>query len=280
MKKRITETFPFLLPLRRAQSKLFFYTKMRFDNNTYADKITSDFLAYKIYEAKAMLINDSTGQNIEYQYNKIHNVKLAAACLNGLLISPNQTFSFWNSVRNADKTIPYKSGLTVVNGRLKAEYGGGLCLLSTILFKTFLNSPLKITERHSHLCRAFPENKDAKIIGTDAAVYEGFKDLKAFNDTENTYQLKIDVGEEYLKICLLSDKSFKFCYELKNGNVEYRREGSELFEYAPVVRTTFYKNMPINEEILYINKVRIDYDIEAAGNKGTAQFSANYASNN
>lgn len=117
-RKRITQLFPFLLPVRRTQRKIIFYVKMYFDRNRYVKTKAPGLLPFCIYETKSKLLNENTGFDMRYQENKVFNLKLTAKTLNGLLIKPGETFSFWQAVRYADKHIPYKDGLTVTNGKL------------------------------------------------------------------------------------------------------------------------------------------------------------------
>lgn len=57
-RKRLTQLFPFLLPLRKWQRKKFFYLKMKFDGNKYAEKTTEKLLPYTVFEtASLMYIN-------------------------------------------------------------------------------------------------------------------------------------------------------------------------------------------------------------------------------
>ena len=129
-RKRLTQLFPFLLPLRQWQRKKCCYLKMRLDKNHYADTISDELLPNKIFETSALMVNQSSGYDIQYQYNKVHNLKLAGKAINKVLIRPKETFSFYWLVRNADKKEPYKDGLNLVDGKIIGSYGGGLCQLS------------------------------------------------------------------------------------------------------------------------------------------------------
>ena len=64
---------------------------------------------------KRQMYNTQTGFDMRYQRNKVYNLKLAAAPLDGLIIGPGETFSFCQAVRHADRQVRYKEGLTVVD---------------------------------------------------------------------------------------------------------------------------------------------------------------------
>ena len=100
------------------------------------------------------MLNPATGADMTYQQNKVHNLKLAARMLNGVVIRPGETFSFWQLVRHADREEPYRDALTLRDGAIVPEYGGGLCQHSNLLYWMFLHSPLSMVERHAHGIKA------------------------------------------------------------------------------------------------------------------------------
>ena len=193
-RKRITQLFPFLLPLRRTQRKIFFYTKMYFDQNSYAKIKTPELLPYCIYETKSKLLNENTGFDMKYQENKVFNLRLASEPVNGIVIRPGETFSFCQCVRYAEKNKRYKDGLCLMNGKLVTVPGGGLCHLSNLLFWMFLHTPLTIVERHPHQIKDFPSPDEDEPDGVDATVSEGWLDLKVKNNTNLIFQIKISIN--------------------------------------------------------------------------------------
>lgn len=91
-RKRLTQIFPFLLPLRRWQRKKLFYIKMRFDGNRYAKEIRKDMLPCKVFGTSSLMLNKNSGFDMKYQQNKVFNLKLAAKTLNHVVIKPGETF--------------------------------------------------------------------------------------------------------------------------------------------------------------------------------------------
>ena len=77
-RKRVTERFPWLLPIRQAQRKIFFYVGMRLDKNTYAQTQKKAHLSHEIFETDSQMLNQNSGFDMKYQFNKVHNLKLAA----------------------------------------------------------------------------------------------------------------------------------------------------------------------------------------------------------
>lgn len=267
-RKRLTERFPFLIPLRTWQRRLFFYAAMRFDKNVYCKK-TAPPLACLVCKSDAPLINTETGFNMIYQENKIFNLKLAAKAINGLVIRPGETFSFCRAVKNADKKTPYRDGLVMVNGKLTPSYGGGMCQMSDLLFDLFLHSSLTVTERHGHKIKDFPDlGTSAK--GTDATVFEGWLDLKAKNTETQSFQIYFEFSENIMTGFLLSDFPAAFRYEITNGKVFYEKKNGEIFEHAEVIREKLLKDTGEvqSRQLLYTNVCKINYPLpEVKGEK-------------
>ncbi|MCQ6563863.1 glycopeptide resistance accessory protein VanW [Paenibacillus mendelii] len=272
-RKRLTQLFPFLLPVRVMQRKMCFYAGMRLDGLRYAGTIDESQLPYKIFEAGCALYNSNTGFDMMYQENKVFNLKLAAKTLNGLLIRPGETFSFWRLVRHADKHISYKDGLTVVNGKLTTMSGGGMCQMSNLLFWMFLHTPLMVTERSGHNVKEFPEPNSDEIKGVDATISEGWIDLKARNDTDCTYQISVAFDDENIIGTVFVDKRPQVLYKVTNGSTEYFRESGEIYEYVKVERAEINADTSeiTGQKLLYTNKCKICYplldDVEIKGAK-------------
>ena len=236
-RKRLTQIFPFLLPLRQWQRKYLFYLKMRFDNNTYAKKIAEGLLPHMVFQASSRMLNEKSGFDMKYQYNKVHNLKLAAKTINRVLIGPGETFSFFQLVRWADRTEPYKEGLNLVDGKIIGSRGGGLCQLSNLLFWLFLHTPMTIIERHGHAVESFPPTTEALPCGIDATISEGWLDLKVRNETENIFQVEIHFDGAFMYGQILSQEPVKTDYNIFNASISYVRKHKKVFQIATVCRT-------------------------------------------
>ncbi|MCM1039193.1 MAG: glycopeptide resistance accessory protein VanW [Roseburia sp.] len=271
-RKRITQLFPFLIPLRTWQRKKCFYLQMRFDKNRYARTVTDTLLPYTLYETSMALINENSGQDRIYQINKVHNLKLAARTLNRITIAPGEVFSFWQLARRADKKEKYKDGLNFVNGKLIASYGGGLCQLSNLLYILFLHSPLTVIERHGHTTLTFPPADTGPVCGIDATIHEGWLDLKARNETEHTFQIVISFDEKNVYGRILTDDEIMTEYEIYNAAVSYRRQSGKVYQTAEVWRKerdrldtssneTLHTSKNEKNILLYVNQCEIAYNL-------------------
>jgi len=111
--------------------------------------------------------------------NRQHNIKVGAQKLNGWLIKPGEEFSFVNAIGEIDGANGWVEGLIIKNNQTIPEYGGGICQVSTTLFRAAVNSGLKITERQPH---AYPISY-YNPPGFDATIYPPRPDLKFKNNT-------------------------------------------------------------------------------------------------
>lgn len=261
-RKRITQIFPWLLPLRRKQRALFFYTQMKFDQNRYATKQEISMLPHLQFTSSCPMLNTETGFDIIYQKNKVHNLKLAAAKLHGLVIEPGETFSFWQCIRDADRDIPYKDALTEVDGCLVAEYGGGLCMMSNLLCWLFLHTPLTITERHGHGKKDFPEPPSDAPMGVDATVAEGWLDFKVINSTNQKVQLSMTFDEDNIIGAVYMERNPHKTWKVINKDLLYYRKQGDVYEEVDVVQQVYddYGFM-LSEKRAYRNLCRIGYTL-------------------
>ncbi|MEA5049340.1 MAG: glycopeptide resistance accessory protein VanW [Eubacteriales bacterium] len=254
---------PLLQSIRKKQRKFCFYAVMRLDANRYCSVQSSRFLPHLLFETRCPLFNRETGFDMVFQQNKVFNLKLAAAVLDGVVIRPGETFSFWRLVRHADRHTAYRDGLVVTGGKLTTARGGGLCQMSNSLFWVFLNSPLTIIERHGHAVKDFPEPPSDAPIGVDATISEGWLDLKVKNETKNAYQIGISFDEAFITTCIYSEKDDGLLYCAVSGTPHYLRENKKVFEEVDILRRMINPKTDaiLREQVLYRNRCEIGYPL-------------------
>lgn len=262
-RKRLTEVFPQLAPLRRKEKTYFFYWKMKHDSNVYSKIQQQDDLPVELFKTACPMYNHDTGFDMKYQENKVFNLKLAAAKLDGLLIRPYETFSFFKTIKGADEETPYKDGLTVINGKLTTAPGGGMCQLSNLLFWAFLHTPLNVTERHGHAVKDFPEPDSDAVKGVDATVAECWLDLKARNDSSDVYQIRIEFTDTDIICRILCSSDEGYRYGVANCNLNYVSENHRIYEQVDVLQTRYLNGHPENayRRVLYRNTCEIGYPL-------------------
>lgn len=116
--------------------------------------------------------------------NRVFNIGLAASRLNGVLIPPGEVFSFNKTVGDISTFTGYRQAYVIQNGKTVLGDGGGVCQVSTTLFRAALNAGLPIIERNQHAYRVGYYEQDLGP-GIDAAIYSPSVDLKFKNDTGN-----------------------------------------------------------------------------------------------
>lgn len=116
--------------------------------------------------------------------NRIFNISLATSRLNGILIAPGDVFSFNKAVGDISGFTGYKQAYVIQNGKTVLGDGGGVCQVSTTLFRAALNAGLPIVERNAHAYRVGYYEQDSGP-GIDATVYSPSVDFKFKNDTKN-----------------------------------------------------------------------------------------------
>lgn len=114
--------------------------------------------------------------------NRKHNIATGVKYLNGALIKPGEALSVVKLLGSVDAATGYLPELVIKENQTIPEYGGGLCQVSTTLFRAALNAGLEITERQNHSYRVgYYERVTGP--GLDATVYLPKPDLKIKNDT-------------------------------------------------------------------------------------------------
>ncbi len=116
--------------------------------------------------------------------NRAYNVGLAASRIHGVLVAPGETFSWNKTVGDISAATGYKQAYVIKSGRTVLDDGGGVCQVSSTLFRAVLNSGLPIVERTAHAYRVgYYEQGSAP--GLDATIFYPSVDFKFKNDTAN-----------------------------------------------------------------------------------------------
>ncbi|HYF05337.1 MAG TPA: VanW family protein [Patescibacteria group bacterium] len=111
--------------------------------------------------------------------NRIHNVKLGVSHISGVIVPPGATFSFNDNVGEISATTGYKEALVIKRTGTVPEAGGGMCQVSSTVFRGVMNGGMKVTTRRNHAYSVQYYNPP----GTDATTYNPTQDFKFVNDT-------------------------------------------------------------------------------------------------
>ncbi|OGM87101.1 hypothetical protein A2594_00420 [Candidatus Woesebacteria bacterium RIFOXYD1_FULL_41_28] len=131
-------------------------------------------------------INELIGRGTSTYYHsipgRVHNISLATSRINGTLVKPGDSFSFNTALGDVSAFTGYQQAYIISGGKTILGDGGGVCQVSSTLFRALLNSGLPITERQAHAYRV-SYYEQGSSPGLDATVYSPSPDLKFVNDT-------------------------------------------------------------------------------------------------
>jgi vancomycin resistance protein VanW len=152
---------------------------------------------------------------------KQHNLNLAIARLQSVVILPGQVFSFWHLVGNPNAKAGYVEGRTIQGEGLATSIGGGLCQLSGMLYYLALKAGLTIVERHPHSKDIYTDATRFTPLGSDATVVYGYKDLQIQNSLAFPICFRVGMTEREIEACLCA------MWAIDEVRVEFRTEALE-----------------------------------------------------
>lgn len=167
-----------------------------------------------VFQHQTPLFRRLQALDMYLQVNKVTNLQLAAAKINGVVIRPGETFSFWYLVGNPTARKGYLEGLVLENGRLRKGVGGGLCQMGNLLYWMALHSPLTVTERWRHSYDVFPDEARSLPFGSGATLAYNYIDLQIRNDTPHDFQVEVWLSETDLHGAIRSNTPGAFRYEV------------------------------------------------------------------
>ncbi len=149
-------------------------------------------------------ITELVQQETSYFYGseaaRVQNIETASLQFHGLLIPPGETFSMAEALGNISLENGYAEALIIYGGQTIQGVGGGVCQVSTTLFRTAFFAGFPIEERHAHAYRVGyyemrPDgSKDPNLAGLDATVYVPIVDFKFTNDTDHWLLMETYMG--------------------------------------------------------------------------------------
>jgi vancomycin resistance protein YoaR len=144
-------------------------------------QISSDDLDSLGIEA---LVSEQTSYFAGSSQGRMSNIELAASKFDGVIIPPGQIFSFNEHLGPVTKEEGFDESLIIFGNRTTVGIGGGVCQVSTTVFRAALYGGFELVERWAHGYRvSWYETNSAP--GLDATIYTPDVDLKFRNDTDH-----------------------------------------------------------------------------------------------
>jgi len=143
--------------------------------------------------AESLGISELTSSYTSYYYGsdaaRIQNIKTAASRFHGLLVAPGESFSMADVLGDVSLDTGYAEALIIYGDRTIKGVGGGVCQVSTTLFRTVFFGGYQVDVRWSHAYRvkyyeqtsSGGHNQD--LAGLDATVFAPQVDFRFTNDS-------------------------------------------------------------------------------------------------
>jgi len=150
------------------------------------------------------LIHSETSYFYGSSAERIQNIQAAAAQFHGLLVAPGATFSMGEHMGDVSLENGFAEALIIYGGRTIKGVGGGVCQVSTTLFRAVFNAGFPIVERIPHAYRvSYYEQTasgavDPRLAGLDATVYFPLVDFKFTNDSPHWILMETYMGSSSL----------------------------------------------------------------------------------
>ena len=208
-----------------------------------------------------LLYRHLRGEEMALQKNKVVYLQVAAARLNGVVLRPGETFSYWRLIGKPSRKKGYREGMVLFLGRIGSDVGGGLCQLSTLIFWMALHTPLTVMERYRHSHDVFPDSNRTQPFGSGATCAYPHRDLMIRNDTDQCFQLCVRVGETHLEGEWRAEVPQKVQYEIleRNARMDQASWGGYIRHNELFRRVFDLDGTLLREEFLFANDAIMMY---------------------
>lgn len=168
--------------------------------------------------------------------NRRRNLELACSLVNGTIIKPGGVFSFNEAVGPREATNGFRVAPVIVQGRMEAGMGGGVCQVSSTVYNAALLAGLDVVARHHH---AFPVHYLPP--GRDATVVYGAIDLKLKNNTGSAIGFIADGTNGKVRVRV---------FGRPRPGVTISLERSGISSWAPPVKTLRVGSLPLGKTVV------------------------------
>lgn len=229
----------------------------------FASEKAVDDLEFTCKRHQSLLRRKLGNSDPELQENKVTNLSIAAPTIDGILIKPGETFSFWRQVGEATAAKGYLEGMQLSRGEVVRGVGGGLCQLGNLLYWMGLHTPMKVVERHHHSFDPFPDENRTLPFGSGCGVFYNYIDLRFYNPTDLTFQIRVWVGDDHLKGAIYSERATPHSYHIVEKNHRFLRENGKTYRENEIWREVIDRRTGnrIREELLASNHAEVKYEL-------------------
>ncbi len=267
-RKLFCEINPLCYQISVWKRRLMRYLADMLSSARFAAKRQSDPLPVVVERHQSLIRRKLASVDATLQDNKAVNLALAAARINGILIHPGETFSFWHLVGLTSARRGYLPGLVIQNGKPAQDIGGGLCQMSNLIHWLVLHSPLEVAEYHHHdNWNLFPDFERKVPFGLGTSVSHNYLDYRFTNKTGQCFQLLLWCDGDCLHGELRAEQELPYIWRIDCEEDYFVRENGVWFRHNRIYRVKIdaQSGEPTGEpELLKENHARVMYDIALA----------------
>lgn len=134
------------------------------------------------------------------------NIRIATRLMNGTLVAPGENFSFNRAIGEITADKGYQEALVVVADQVGRDVGGGVCQVSTTVFRAAINGGMPIVEWHPHSYRLPNYERDGWGPGFDASILQigpnpdEWPDFRFENYTDHWLLIESYVSEDESRV--------------------------------------------------------------------------------
>lgn len=240
------------------------HLKNCFSGIRFATERRSEPLPVVVAERCGNMIKRGPGIDLQLQLNKADNIRLACSRIHSVLIRPGETFSFWHCVGKTSRKNGFAAGRVLVNGRLVAGVGGGLCNLANTINLLVMHSPLTRTEVHHHSDALAPDPDGVRVpYSAGTSVSYNYLDYRFLNETDCCFQLLTWCEGDDLHAELRAEHDFPFTYRLAEEDHHFCQEASgDYYRCSRIYREKIEKSSGnvVSRELLWNNHSKVMFD--------------------
>jgi vancomycin resistance protein VanW len=232
----------------------------------FASEQSREDLEFSCKRHQSLLLRKLGNSDPELQRNKITNLSIAVPTIDGVLIRPGETFSFWKLVGEATASKGYLEGMQLSRGEVVRGVGGGLCQLGNLIYWMGLHTPLTVAERHHHSFDPFPDENRTLPFGSGCSVFYNYVDLRFHNPTDITFQLRVWLTDEHLKGAIYSSRETPHSFHIVEKNHRFIQENDKTYRENEIWRAYFDRRTGnrVGEELIAANHAEVKYELSFA----------------
>ncbi|MBR2744969.1 MAG: VanW family protein [Clostridia bacterium] len=219
-------------------------------------------LSNLVYEYSTVMIKKGKEIDPRTQENKAVNIKVASSKINGIIIRPGETFSFWKTVGSVNKRKGYKDGRVLKSNKLVTGTGGGLCNLANAVNNLVLHTPLQIVEFHKHSDALACDIGHRVPMANGTSVNYNYIDYRFKNNTDQNIQILLWCDDTKLYGELRSERDFPLRYELIEEDHHFEKNDDKYYRISKIYRNTIDKETEnlLNKELIWDNHSQVMFD--------------------